>query len=492
MAVELRCPGCRAKLRLPTAPEEGSEIECPKCGQVFSADAAAASPRGSDEEAPPRKKSADDAPEKPKKKKGGETPATAAPRRRKLKKRRSNPYVLYGAIGGGILLLCIIIAAIIWFFNRQSVSQKLMLYLPDDCDEVYGINLGHLQKYPEFYKVCENNFAATGFKRAADLFAWAIGMETNDAIAYVVQGNGRVGGSGQELAATVFYTKEPFDQERIGRLPGAQKGTRNGVDYYVIPDIPQLAYGGIKVFAPTDRIVVFTRSDTPDAKFDAMLTGHKDNKEATPGVRAGQLAKQVVRGTVWRFMLYGRSVNKPQPSAAATSAGSESDDELLKKEYTDILANAQGCGFKASVGSREVRGEFVAWYKDSEAANAMLKKYREKDWVQDEEKDPPKFMKAVASKSGGGKTALPAIRDALSFRQSGETFSVRTAMDVNLIQNGIGGLAAAFTNPAGGPGRMGLGGGPNVSGPPGGAPPGNPRRRRPHGVRRRPVRTIPL
>ena len=471
MAVELRCPGCRAKLRLPTAPEEGSEVECPKCGQVFAADVPPA--RGGDDEPKPRKKPSGDAPEKLNKKKGGETSATASPRRRKLKKRKSNPYVLYGAVGGGLLLLGIFIGAIVWFFNRTSASQEMMLYLPDDCDEVSGINLGHLQKYPEFYKTCENSFGNTGFKRAADMFSRALGQETNGTITYVVQGNGKVGGTGQELAATIFRTKEPFDQERLSQLPGAQKGTRNGVDYYVIPDIPELGYGGIKVFAPTDRIVVFTRFDTPDAKFDAMLTGHKDNKEVTPGMCAGQLAKQVVRGTVWKFMLYGRNVARPAGPTSTASAGSESEDDLLKKEIADVAANAQGSGFKASVGSREVRGEWVVWFKDNDAANSMLKKYREKDWVQDEEKDPPKFMKAMASKSGGGKTALNVIRDGLSFRQNGETFSVRTAMDVNLLQNGIGSLVATFTS-SGGP-RMG-GGGPSIGGP--GGPPGMPRRRR--------------
>ena len=205
MAVELRCPGCRAKLRLPTAPEEGSEIECPKCGQVFAADAAGVpAARGGGDEPKPRKKPSGDAPEKPKKKKAGETSATASPRRRKLKKRKSNPYVLYGAVGGGLLLLGIFIGAIIWFFNRTSASQEMMLYLPDDCDEVSGINLGHLQKYPEFYKTCENSFGNTGFKRAADMFSRALGQETNDTITYVVQGNGRVGGTGQGVSRPRF------------------------------------------------------------------------------------------------------------------------------------------------------------------------------------------------------------------------------------------------------------------------------------------------
>jgi hypothetical protein len=37
MAVEFRCPECRAKLRLPEAPDADAEIECPKCGHVFPA-----------------------------------------------------------------------------------------------------------------------------------------------------------------------------------------------------------------------------------------------------------------------------------------------------------------------------------------------------------------------------------------------------------------------------------------------------------------------
>ena len=37
MAVELRCPDCRAKLRLPDEPEPGSDVECPECNAVFPA-----------------------------------------------------------------------------------------------------------------------------------------------------------------------------------------------------------------------------------------------------------------------------------------------------------------------------------------------------------------------------------------------------------------------------------------------------------------------
>jgi zinc-ribbon domain len=469
MAVELRCPECRAKLRLPTAPEEGSEVECPKCGHVFAAELAGAAARAREEtdEPRPRKKPAEDVAEKPPKPKKKKAPAgQGTPRKRLLKKRKNNPYVLYGAIGGGVLLLGVFLGAVLWFFNRQSASQEMMLYLPDDCDEVSGINLGHLQKYPEFYTNSKTSFANTGFKKAADQFSKALGQETDETITYVVQGEGN------GLGATVLRTKEEFDTGLLSRLPNAKKGTRNGVDYYVIDDIPELGYGGIKVFAPTNRIVVFTRFDTPDNKFDAMLTGHAGSPDATPFARSGQLGKQVVRGTAWKFMIYGRSVTKLTMPAQA-SGGSESDEDMLKREIAEILANAKGCGYKASVGSREVRGEFVVWYKDSDEANGMLKKWREKEWVQDEEKDPPKSLKALASESGGGKTAVNVIRDGFALRQSGETFIMRTAMDVNLLKSGVSSLVSAFNpinNPSGGGGQSGMGGRPR--------PDGGPRRRR--------------
>ena len=293
MAIELRCPECRAKLRLPEAPEEGSEIECPKCGHVFPAEGNAIErPRPEDDDERPRKKPARDDADRPKKKKKGKKTAakTADPtkkKKRKLKKRKSNQMVLIGAIVGGLMVLGLFIGAVIWFFSRKSASQEMMMYLPDECDEVSGLNLGHMQKYPEFYKTCESSFANTGFKKAAEIFSKALGQEANDTIDYVVQGVGTSGG--REIAATVFRTKAEYDTSLLGKLPGAAKGTRNGVDFYTIADIPELGYGGLRVFAPTNRLAVFCRADTPDAKFNAMLDGNKDNPDGTPFARGGQL-----------------------------------------------------------------------------------------------------------------------------------------------------------------------------------------------------------
>ncbi len=481
MAVELRCPGCRAKLRLPVAPEADSEIECPKCGIVFPADDNIVHAGAADAVDPPKKKTSDDqGDDRPKKKKKTDTAAKKdgdqadAPKKnkkkklRKLKKRKTNPIVLIGAIVGGLMVLGCIVGVLLWFFNRKSASMEMMMYLPDDCDEVAGVNIGHIQKYPEFSKTVENTFANTGFKRAGEIFSKALGQDMNETIEYVVQGTGRTGGTptGNLVEATVLRTKAEFDASLLSKLPGAKDYSQDGVKYYTIDDIPELGYPGLRVFAPTNRIVVFCRGDMPEKTFGGMLNGNKDDPDKTVYKRSGPLGKQVIRGTAWKFTLYGRSIAKPAPPAppqGGGAGGSENDEDQIRKEIADILSASQGSGYKASVGSREVRGEWVVWYKDSEAASNMLKKWRDKDWVQDEEKDPPRWWKALANKTGGGKTAPNVVRDGLAFKQSGETFIVRSAMDVKLLQQGVASLVNAFNPPqnsgGGGSGRPEGGGG---------------------------------
>jgi hypothetical protein len=493
MAVELRCPECRAKLRLPVTPEPDSEIECPKCGHVFPTDehvvhagAADENDKGDDK---PRKKAAEgddqDKPKKKKKKAGSEAKkgdSTEKPKkskRKKLKKKKTNTTVLVLAIVGGLMVLGCFVGAIVWFFNRKSASMEMMLYLPDDCDEVVGVNLGHLQKYPEFYKSCESTFVNAGFKKAADAFSKALGQETNDTVDYVVQGTGRSGGTptGGLVEATVLRTKEKYDTSLLSKLPGAKDYMQDGVKYYTIDDIAELGYPGLRVFAPTDRLVVFCRGDMPDKTFRKMLTGNKDDPDSTAFNRSGQLGKQVIRGTVWKFTVYGRSMPKmpprevaggvPQGGAPGVGGGmpQESDEDLLRKEIAEILSSAQGGGVKASVGSREIRCEWIVWYKDSETAGEMLKKWKEKEWVKDEEKDPPRWWKSVASRSGGGKTAANIIRDGLAFRQSGETFIVRSSMETKVVSASslVSALGSQTPNPGGG-GKLGGG----MPGPPGG------------------------
>jgi hypothetical protein len=486
MAVELRCPDCRAKLRLQVAPEPDSEIECSKCGSVFATDDNIVH-AGEDEDAAVKKKPVARENGEKGKKKPDETKAEAKkddkpkaaekPQKRKKrrgKKKKTNPAFLYGIIGGALMFLGLVIGVVVWYMGRKSAAQEMMSYLPDDCDEVVGLNLGHMQKYPEFYKSAETAFKGRGLYKAGEEFSKGLGKELTDTVEYVIQGEGAVGGKpdGQPVEATVLRTKFEYDTSLLSKLPGAKEYTASGVKYYTINDIPQLPYPQPRVFAPTNRLVVFCRGDVPDAKFKSMLTANRDNIDATIVKRAGPLIKLVTRGTAWRFTVYGRSIAKfaAPPPPPDRQLGEEDE---LKKEIAELLGPAKGTGIKASVGSREIRGEWLIWYKDSDTPGTTMKKWTEKDWVKDDEKDPPRWWRSLAMKTGGGKTAPNALRDRFALRTSGEVFIVRSAMDTKLIQPGT--VLGAFNPPGSNSGMPGTGG-PGAPGPtPGGPPmPGGP------------------
>jgi len=171
---------------------------------------------------------------------------------------------------------------------------------------------------------------------------------------------------------------------------------------------------------------------------------------------------------VWKFLLYDRSIPKP-PVPPAGKDGRESEEDNLKKEIADLCSAAKGSGYKASVGSRDVRGEWTIWYKDSDTASSKAKNWKEKEWIKDDEKSPPRWWKSVAGKSGGGKTAENALRDGLSFRSSGETFTIKASLETKTLKDGVSGLLQAFIG-----GSRGGMSAPNMPGGLGGGPPGRP------------------
>jgi hypothetical protein len=226
------------------------------------------------------------------------------------------------------------------------------------------------------------------------------------------------------------------------------------------------------VFAPTSRLVVVCRGDINQGKFKAMLKGNSDNDNNT-FTRAGPLVKAVARGTVWKIFLYDRSI--PKPVAPAGKEGREDDEGLMKKEIVELCSTAKASGYKASIGSREIRGEWSIWYKDAEAAILTAKKWKDKEWIKNDEKDPPRWWKIVAGKSGGGKTAENALRDGLTIRSSGEVFTIRTSLETKTLQQSLNTLIQAFMGGQRGgmaPPMPGAGGGAPGGAPPGGAPPG--------------------
>jgi hypothetical protein len=471
MAVEFRCPECRTKLRLASAPDPGEEVECPKCAHVFPApDLAEAgykpkkksAPAG-DEDRP--KKSAEDgaAGEKPPEKAADKK---KLPKRKKAKKKKSNPLVLVGVVLGALAFLGVMVGALVWFLGRKSAAVEMMSYLPEDTTEAVGLNINHLQKYPEFYKQVEPLYANTSFKRTADTLARALGTDVNDLVDYAVMGFGRSG------SAIVLRTKKEFDTEGLKKLPGAKEQTADGLRYYRITDISGTGFSGTRAFAPTNRLVVFCPGTIPDGTFRNMLKGNKDNADKALVGRMGPLGTRVSKGTWWLFRVGDRLIPpRPAPAAAAPDGGfgtGTNEEAQLAEMMAKEATSAKGVGFKASVGSREIRFEVVVWYPDGEKASSTAKKWKESELAKGDEGEPPRWWKSVTSKVGGDKKIQIQLLSNIGFTSSGELFVARTAVDTVVLGNSAGGIVNALTGQQAADPSAGGGQGP---GPPGGAPP---------------------
>lgn len=482
MAVELRCPDCRAKLRLKTPPEPGTEVECPKCGTAFEAP---------DEEGAAKAdlvkelKGAKDRAEKPKDKAPKAAPPPQGPRKRRAKKRETSKAALIGAIAAALLMFITATATLVWFFTRVPKAVEMLYYAPEDAQNAYGINIGHAQKYPEFYKAVSGSYGSLELRTVGDAIAKAAGMQFMEQwVDNVVVATSAANGS-----VIVYRTRTEFDGAALAKLDGAKQYTEAGKSYYLVP---ALGGGAKRAFAPTNRLVVVTPTSTPNPVFHKMLNGHDAGKDKTMGVRMGDLGAKVTRGTFWRMRLFDTVVKPVQPPEP--KAGTEDTNAVFEKTAFEAINGCKGFGVKASLGSKEVRFELDVWYNDSDKSTSVKKKWQEHELSKGDEGTPPRWFKDKSNGFGDKKVQAQLLNN-ISFGNYGDVFYGRTSVVTTELQQtasqaigevlgtratggfGIGGPGMAFPGAPGGPGP----GGPA----PGGPAPGGPKQRRRPPARRR-------
>ncbi len=466
MAVELRCPDCRTKLRLPSDPGPGTEVECPKCGTVFSApdpdtgevpDPRSKSLSGDsdDEDRPgPAKKKRrpvvdDDDEDRPPQKKpvtsGGKSPdaKTAAsnkkqPKRRKTRKKETNKPVMYALITGGVVFLITVILLMVWYLNRKPASYEMMTYLPEDCNAAGGFNMGHVQKYPAFFEKLKPTYQNLGFKKAAEALATALGTDMDQLVDYVVEGF-----RGHSPGAIVIRTKKEFDTSALAKLPGARPYTTAGQSCYAVSRIEGLAYDDLRVFAPTKRLIVFCPGNIPDGVFQKMVGGNKENKENTLMGRVGSLGTRTTRGTYWYLGILDET-NRP--------AKEKSDDPNARKsEFRDQMATTaatiKGIGFKASVGSTAVRFEVILWCRDSDAAADMYQKFKDSTLSKGDDDEPPKWWKDFTQSTISNKKVALELLATIGAKSSGDLFIYSARCNTVLFMEVINMLAGRLITP---------------------------------------------
>jgi predicted Zn finger-like uncharacterized protein len=432
MAVEFRCPECRAKLRLADAPEPGEEVECPKCSHVFPApddgiefrtakksrpadDGAKKKPARDEGDEPPQKKPPQKAPsEKP----------PAAPRKRRVKKKEVNKTLLYSVVGGGVVVVGAIIALLVWYFNRVPVANQMLGYLPEDVTVASGVNVGHIQKYPEFNKTIQQATGDKTFWKAGDALNKATGADLD----YAVYGSGPSG------FVWVLRSKKEFDPDALKKLPGARSYSADGVTYYTADD-PGGFGGQVKAFAPNNRIAVFAQASIPDHHFRNMLKANTANPDKTILGRTAPLARRITRGTWW--VISDTRVPAPPRDANAPGAGQEAERSDLQRVLADESSKGKAWGFKASAGSKAIRFEVALWCRDSDTASELSKKWKESELAKGDEGTPPRWWKSgVGTRAGDGKVQTELLAS-LGFTRDGELFVVRSEVETKTLMNSV-------------------------------------------------------
>lgn len=458
MAFELRCPDCGSKLRLPEAPEAGTEVECPKCTHVFTARTP------DDDEAPRPKKRAPTAEgeakpkasdggsgDKPRKKKKKDDKKNQ-PKRRRAKKKETNPMLLVFVCVGALMVLGIVITALVVFFGRKSPAEEMLAYLPNETHSVAGLNYGHTAKYSEFFKTAVTpTVSGRAFKLAADALAKALNTQTEDMLDYMVYGETTKGD------VIVLRMKTDIDTTALSKLPGAKKTG----EFYTVSDIPGVpSMAGGRVFAPTPRIVVFVPPSIPENSFRQMLAPDP-TAEKSIVQRMGPMGKELSRGTWWGFRLVEGGMNKPLPPSTEPggegAAFSSDNERAVKQIAAESAGKSKGYGFKVSLQSKTAKFTVVIWHQDEDAAKALTDKFKESDLVkasEDASLDPPRWWKAYMQGFGDRRVGNNLMTN-VGAKRRGELFIMYSEVDTKDVMPGVSSIVGKVmpsTDPVAPPG----------------------------------------
>ena len=281
MAFDVRCPECRAKLRLDEAPDPDTPIECPRCGSQFAAP---------DEEAPAK-------PARPagkRKPKGKGKPPPGAPRKRKALKRKTNPFVLVLSIVGGFTFLIVSGFGLYTLMLRTGSVEEMLTYVPDSCNWARGVNVSQLAKYPG-YKSEVDKYMTGPVVSAANELAGAAGHDPEKFVDYLVIAKNRGGGGNPTMY--VLRTQRSFKPDELGAaLTGA---TPQGDGAYKMPAGAPGILAGATVHMPTRRLVVVIPPNAQSLVSGSLAGKDPANKDRTFAGKLDATARVVMRGSIW-------------------------------------------------------------------------------------------------------------------------------------------------------------------------------------------------
>lgn len=285
MPFDLRCPDCRAKLRLDEKPGRDDPVECPKCGGTFTpAESAAA-----DKAAAPAAPAGDD---KPKKKPAG-------PMKEKEGKERTffNPFAALAIV----LVFLGVYVGFCWFvlytLGKSGRVEDIVAFIPKDCNTVRGASLQILNRYPG-YKSELDKYVPAPLKDALDALAKANGGQPGDFQDYMVYG--KQVGANKTSTQTVFAFRCKVDLDPAALTAGLG-ATADGSKALRMPANAPGILAGALVDLPTKRHVVIApkAGNTDQAKAIAGSRAGQADREASFVGHLGDTGRVVIRGHGW-------------------------------------------------------------------------------------------------------------------------------------------------------------------------------------------------
>ena len=285
MAFDLRCPGCRAKLRFDEPPPKGEIIECGKCEKSFPSPTRGAYTETKDSAKASTAK--DVATGKKPQPEGIEPPKPKA----YIQKARVhfNPLILLVIVGGLVLTLTLgLFLPWIFFIASAAQTQSIVASIPENYNAIRGVNIKAMRNVPKVKSEQDKYFDSSSYAIFADVNGkLGITNETN-LIYYVVARDANT-------AAPVLHYylyKKGFDRSKIG----------NGEAIDV-----QLGGKGAVAMALSDRLVVVAENSKNIGGFNSTaktILGKVGSKFQNPGpdntmVATGEAGRLCTRGQVW-------------------------------------------------------------------------------------------------------------------------------------------------------------------------------------------------
>ena len=444
MAFDIRCPECKAKLRLDEAPDPDTPIECPRCGSTFAAPAA---------DAPAPKKGGKAKADKPAKDKAAKG---KMPKRKKAKKKRTNPAVLLIAIAAGLVCIVAIGFGLHWFVGRAGKVEEMLTYVPGECNWARGVNTGQLAAYPG-YNDQVARFATADVRAASDDVARAAGQDSADFLNYLVIAKSRqTSGTGTMY---VFRSKKKFNKDAVGAaLPGSAPTNVGGETCYRTNGGGLLA--GAVVYMPTDRLIVIVPPGAMQSQLvNGAVAGRSNKKESFAG-KLDTTGWKVIKGSIWLLIHQTGALS----NFVADSMGPAAKD-FPKLE--DKAKSAKTFGQWTTPGGTGVRFGAGIECNSSKDADELASYFRNGPLGKEDDSEPPNNFRQAFS-FAGDKRGFGEMMQYISYRSSGACAFFTTKLEGDNAKK----LMGIFNNPAMGSGEAegGFGGRPPF-GPPG---PGGP------------------